>query len=324
MKRLLGLLLAFLIATPALAQSSGGDSTFTNPVAIGGQNYTFPASTATLAGLGTTQAWTGANTYSNAAPITYTSAATGGQVWCNTADCTTNYERERTYWTGNIYTETIEKGGTGATRGYQWLTADGQLMTFTGGVLGGLSNIQIYANGQIGWNTRGGFLQPSDGVFQVWNAAQNNFTRFNLGGGTSSFPAIGRSAAAISLVQADGTVVTYASCTALTTNSSGVIGCTASDPRLKTDMRRFTPGLKAVQRVVAASGPITFRGKPNNPEHVDTRQRAGFNCAVIAKYIPHGSHVDKLGYCNLDPEALIGTLFNAVAELQVEITARKR
>jgi hypothetical protein len=116
----------------------------------------------------------------------------------------------------------------------------------------------------------------------------------------------------------------YVSCAALTTNASGVIGCTPSDPRLKTIHGPFTPSAAAVASVVRDGGTIVYSGKPGNPENLDTRTQGGFNCAVIAKYVPLGTHVDAKGYCNLDPMALTAALFNAVAEQQAEIEALKR
>jgi len=110
----------------------------------------------------------------------------------------------------------------------------------------------------------------------------------------------------------------YASCTALTTNGSGVIGCTASDPRLKNiDRKPYSYGLETITNIVKDRGVISFRGKPNNPENVDTRHRAGFNCLVIEKHLPLGSHRNNRGYCNLDPEGIQAALFNAVVELKI-------
>lgn len=112
---------------------------------------------------------------------------------------------------------------------------------------------------------------------------------------------------------------TYNSCTALTTNGSGVLGCTASDPRLKNiDKAKYAFGTDIVSEIAKHDGVISFRGKLGNPENVDTRHQAGFNCWVVEKYLPLGTHRDNRGYCNLDPEAMQGALFNAVAQLASE------
>jgi hypothetical protein len=116
-------------------------------------------------------------------------------------------------------------------------------------------------------------------------------------------------------------VATYASCTALTTNSSGTIGCTGSDPRLKNiDPIPYVGGLDGILKIV----PITFRGKEGNPEFVDTRHQAGFNCWNVRDSLPMGTHNDAKGYCNLDPDAIIAGLVNAVEQQQSEIEDLKR
>jgi hypothetical protein len=114
---------------------------------------------------------------------------------------------------------------------------------------------------------------------------------------------------------------TYASCTALTTNSSGTIGCTASDPRLKNiDPVPYVGGLANILKII----PITFRGRDGNPENVDTRHQAGFNCWNVRDSLPMGTHDDAKGYCNLDQNAIIAGLVNAVKQQQKEIEKLKR
>jgi hypothetical protein len=110
----------------------------------------------------------------------------------------------------------------------------------------------------------------------------------------------------------------YASCSGLTTNSAGAVGCTASDPRLKDiDKAPFSGGIEGVEKIV----PITFRGKPGNPENVDTRHQAGFNCWNVRDSLPLAAHMDRKGYCNLDPEAITAALVNAVKTQQAEIAS---
>jgi len=52
-------------------------------------------------------------------------------------------------------------------------------------------------------SSRGYITGTGDGVFTVWNQAQNNFDRLQFGGTTSSFPALKRSAAALQTRLAD-------------------------------------------------------------------------------------------------------------------------
>ena len=109
---------------------------------------------------------------------------------------------------------------------------------------------------------------------------------------------------------------TYTSCTALTTNGSGVIGCTASDPRLKDIEGLMTDGMDAIRMVT----PIIFRGKIGNIENVDTREQAGFNCWNVAAALPLGTHEDAKGYCNLDPMAISAALVNGEKNLDARLS----
>jgi hypothetical protein len=68
-----------------------------------------------------------------------------------------------------------------------------------------VSGASIYANstGSIGNVNRGVITFPSDGVFTLWNNANTGFTRLQLGGTTSSFPAIKVNGAALNFRLAD-------------------------------------------------------------------------------------------------------------------------
>jgi hypothetical protein len=66
---------------------------------------------------------------STAAGFLLPQAATNGVTLCNTADCTTNYERMRAFWSGNVATVTVENGGTGTLRTLQ--LGSGNLGTLT-------------------------------------------------------------------------------------------------------------------------------------------------------------------------------------------------
>jgi len=78
---------------------------------------------ASLSGYGLlagTQSWSGLNTFGGTTTPTHsiTLASTStGFVHYNTVDQTTNYERVRGYWSGNIYNIATDKGGSGSNRG---------------------------------------------------------------------------------------------------------------------------------------------------------------------------------------------------------------
>jgi len=65
-----------------------------------------------------------------------------------------------------------------------------------GYILAGSSNV-------IGWNSRSYMQSPSDGVIKLTNSSDNDFTRLQFGGTTSSFPAIARNATEIDFKLAD-------------------------------------------------------------------------------------------------------------------------
>ncbi len=82
-------------------------------------------------------------------------------------------------------------------------------------------NIAAAASGTIGFTGRTIESSPSDGVLTFTNAAASDFTRLQLGGTSSSFPAIKRSAATLAFRVADDSA--DASFSALTGVFSGVI-----------------------------------------------------------------------------------------------------
>lgn len=62
-------------------------------------------------------------------------------------------------------------------------------VAFSGAVTGATLNLASTGYIQIG--VKGVLVSPADGIWQMWNAAENNFTRLDLGGTTSGFGAIG-------------------------------------------------------------------------------------------------------------------------------------
>lgn len=314
---ILGLALAAGASGIALAQSIGG----------GGGGAAAGATTQLQQNNGGVLA--GAPLYAPSANIVEQRNGTTAQSFriYNTYTDASNYERGVCDWVtvANQFTCGAQNAGTGVAHNFGLVAGTQSFLIGSNGAITWSGALNIATGQFFGWTGRSKIQDAGDGVLQFSNNAVTSFTRLRFGGSTSSFMGLGFSGSTMALVAADGTAPTYASCTALTTNSSGVIGCTASDPRLKViEKKPFAPGIRAVMGVVSGQGPIVFKGKPGNPENVDTRRQAGFNCAVVAAHIPLGYHYDKQGYCNLDPEALIATLFNAVSDLQSEITALKR
>lgn len=60
----------------------------------------------------------------------------------------------------------------------------------------------------VGWTNRSSETSPSDGVVEITNNAANGFTRLDLGGTTSSFPALAPNGSALQIVGADGAALT--------------------------------------------------------------------------------------------------------------------
>lgn len=95
------------------------------------------------------------------------------------------------------------------------LTANGSLtmgngtQTFSTVSVG--SNITVTGNCQVAAGSafvivnRIIIQSPSDGVLRITNNGQTDFARFQIGGTTSSFPALGRSTTFLSILLADGT-----------------------------------------------------------------------------------------------------------------------
>ncbi len=97
------------------------------------------------------------------------------------------------YFSGNISTATIAV--TGAVTTGTTLTTGSTI--FSGG------SIQIPATAGFQFLNRGWFIANADGVFQFGNSAVNDFSRLQLGGTTSSFPAIKRSSTTLAVRLAD-------------------------------------------------------------------------------------------------------------------------
>lgn len=107
---------------------------------------------------------------------------------------------------------------------------------------------------------------------------------------------------------------TYTSCTALTTNGSNVMGCTASDEKLKKDIMPFERGLEAL----AGLTPKTFKFK--DPADMGIEHSA-FIAQNVAKSIPEAVRIGHDGYMQLDYWTIIAVQANAINELRARLEA---
>jgi len=85
---------------------------------------------------------------------------------------------------------------------YMSLTSGGTLSVAAGVSAGG--SLTAGAAQNLAWLGRSEMLSPSDGVILLQNAANSDFTRLQLGGTTTSFPAIERSGTGVAIKLADG------------------------------------------------------------------------------------------------------------------------
>lgn len=104
------------------------------------------------------------------------------------------------------------------------------------------------------------------------------------------------------------------SCTALTTDGSNILGCTASDERLKKDIVPFDRGLTAIEGITPKS--FKFKSPTDmNMEH------SGFIAQNIAAFIPEAVSIDAHGFMMLDYWTIIATQANAIKELSARVKA---
>lgn len=120
----------------------------------------------------------------------------------NTFTDASNYERGKIAWAANVLQVGTEKAGTGTARALE-LQTDGttRLTIAASGAI--TVNAGVTFSGYTDWGTFGSIKFVSSGVMKVSNTAETDFNRLQLGGTTSSFPAIKRNAAAINFRVAD-------------------------------------------------------------------------------------------------------------------------
>jgi hypothetical protein len=103
--------------------------------------------------------WTDATTITGLT-ATATLPQNGALVFCNTADCTTNYERGQIDWSGNTFRILTTQGGSGSIRQVSLASGNGGVATSNGGIviLGSASGFATLAPNiaGVGLSIRGG------------------------------------------------------------------------------------------------------------------------------------------------------------------------
>lgn len=122
----------------------------------------------------------------------------------NTYTDASNYERAKIAWATNVLQIGTEKLGTGTARALE-LQTDGttRLTITTSGTVSLSGSLVLPSTGSMSFTSRGIFSASADGVFRFTNNASTDFGRLQLGGTTSSFPAIKRSGTAAQIRLAD-------------------------------------------------------------------------------------------------------------------------
>jgi hypothetical protein len=111
----------------------------------------------------------------------------------------------------------------------------------------------------------------------------------------------------------------YASCTALTTNSSAVMGCTASDRNLKDIKHPFTRGLEAL----AGLRPQTYSFKPSWFQYNNGQQYSSLVAQNVQQFIPEA--VSQMsGGLQIDNATIIAVYANAINELKVKLDTQQK
>jgi hypothetical protein len=87
----------------------------------------------------------------------------------------------------------------------------------------GTNNVNTTGGGAFFWTSKSALTSASDGVIMLSNNAQTDFSRIQLGGTTSSFPAIKRSGPAATFRRADDTIGTFANLPAAAAGNEGAI-----------------------------------------------------------------------------------------------------
>jgi hypothetical protein len=132
----------------------------------------------------------------------------------NTYTDATTFERLNIKWDTNVIKIGTEKGSVGGTARAMELQTDGvtRLTIATNGLATFSSTVSIGVNSQLNLNGSdskifstglAGLRTHTDGIWLMFNNAENDFNRLQFGGKTSSFPSIKRNGAGIQIRLAD-------------------------------------------------------------------------------------------------------------------------
>lgn len=215
-----------LTMTGTTLSSSGGGGTGANPTASVGLSTVNGVATTFLRSDGApaldvsiAPTWTGTHTFSkNGALSLPTFSVTGTPITGGTATTTKPLTLIETAGaTSTAWSTSGTMLGINAPSGFAGRMLDVHLngisyMSLTSGgtfsVAGPVSsggNVVGGAAQNLSWFGRSEMLSPSDGVILLQNAANSDFTRLQLGGTSTSFPALGRSGTTLAVQFADGT-----------------------------------------------------------------------------------------------------------------------
>jgi hypothetical protein len=188
----------------------------------------------------------------------------------NTYTDATTFERLNIKWDTNVLKIGTEKGTSGGTARSMELQTDG----VTRMTLGPNGNVYIagfvnpaYLRLQYGGGGNCHMYCPGDGMVTLYNLAETGFNRIQLGGITSSFPAIKRNGAAIQIRLADDSANA-----ALETGGLTVVGSASVSGHFSATTKSFliphpTKPDKKLQ-YACLEGPengVYIRGKTNEP-----------------------------------------------------------
>jgi hypothetical protein len=93
-----------------------------------------------------------------------------------------------------------------------------------------------------------------------------------------------------------------------------------SDERLKDIKGRYTAGLNAVMRLQ----PLRYTYKPNNPLGFKAdKEYVGFGAQSLQKVVPEAVSRNANGFLQVNNDAILWTMLNAIKEQQKQITELK-
>lgn len=107
----------------------------------------------------------------------------------------------------------------------------------------------------------------------------------------------------------------YFSCTALTTNGAGLIGCTISDPKMKQNFSHFSNALGTLNRI----HPTTYEWRVGT-QYTDGVRHLGFDADDLMKANPYLASYTGLGLKQPEQLAIQALTVQSVQELDAKVT----